>query len=208
MAQIQRLERSKRVRGRYLVWLDDGTMLRATEQEVLDFALRPGLELGEEETARLRASSSESAAKARAARMIGARPLAKRELVDRLVAKGEGAEQAACAADWLEELGAVDDRAYAAMLVRHYDARGYGPQRLREELRRRKVPAEYWEEALAGARPEEEVIEQYLERRLSRGPVTEQELGRQANALRRRGFSWRAIRSQLDRWQPEPEETW
>ena len=67
MAQIQRLERSKRVRGRYLVWLDDGTMLRATEQEVLTSpCARPGA--GEEETARLRASSSESAAKARAAR--------------------------------------------------------------------------------------------------------------------------------------------
>ena len=37
-------------------------------------------------------------------------------------------------------LGLLNDRAYAETLVRHYAAKGYGPYRLREELRRRGVP--------------------------------------------------------------------
>ena len=43
------------------------------------------------------------------------------------------------AADWLEDLGAIDDAAYARLVARHYGARGYGPGRVREELRRRRA---------------------------------------------------------------------
>ena len=44
------------------------------------------------------------------------------------------------AADRLLELGVLDERAYAAMVARHYAAKGYGPKRVEQELRRRELP--------------------------------------------------------------------
>lgn len=204
MPRIDRLEPSKHVKGRYLVFLDTGTLLKVGEQELLDFGLRPGLVLEGESFDRLVSSSQDSAAKARAARMIGARPLSKAELVKRLVSKGEGPAQAQKAADWLEDLGAVNDGEYAKTIVRHYDRMGYGPQKLREELFRRKVPKAYWEEALEEARPQEEVVADFLASKLRYREITEKELQRQANALRRRGFGWEAIRAGLSRYEPGP----
>ncbi|MGM9593869.1 MAG: regulatory protein RecX [Candidatus Onthomonas sp.] len=203
MARIDRVEPSKHVKGRYLVFLDTGTLLKVGEQELLDFGLRPGLELEGEELTRLISSSQDTAAKARAAKMIGARPLSKNELVNRLVTKGEGAASAQRAADWLEDLGAVNDGEYAKTVVRHYDRMGYGPQKLRDELYRRKVPREYWEAAMEEARPQEEAVEAFLASKFRYREVTEQELQRQANALRRRGFGWEAIRTGLSRYEAE-----
>lgn len=203
MPRIDRVEPSKHVKGRYLVFLDTGALLKVGEQELLDFGLRPGQTLEGEELTRLIASSQDTAAKARAAKIIGARPLSKNELVDRLVSKGEGAASAQRAADWLEDLGAVNDGEYARTVVRHYDRMGYGPQKLRDELYRRKVPREYWEEALTEARPQEEAVEAFLASKFRYREVTEQELQRQANALRRRGFGWEAIRTGLSRYEAE-----
>lgn len=203
MPRIDRVEPSKRVKGRYLVFLDTGALLKVGEQELLDFGLRPGQTLEGEELNRLISSSQDTAAKARAARIIGARPLSKNELVDRLISKGEGATSAQRAADWLEDLGAVNDGEYARTVVRHYDRMGYGPQKLRDELYRRKVPREYWEEAMEEARPQEEAVEEFLAAKFRYREVTEQELQRQANALRRRGFGWEAIRTGLSRYEAE-----
>lgn len=203
MPRIEQVEPSKHVKGRYLVFLDTGTLLKVGEQELLDFGLRPGQTLEGEELTRLIASSQDTAAKARAAKIIGARPLSKNELVNRLVSKGEGAASAQRAADWLEDLGAVNDGEYARTVVRHYDRMGYGPQKLRDELYRRKVPREYWEEALTEARPQEEAVEAFLASKFRYREVTEQELQRQANALRRRGFGWEAIRTGLSRYEAE-----
>ncbi|MGM9538513.1 MAG: regulatory protein RecX [Candidatus Onthomonas sp.] len=203
MPRVDRVEPSKHVKGRYLVFLDTGTLLKVGEQELLDFGLRPGLELEGAELNQLIASSQDTAAKARAAKMIGARPLSKKELVSRLVSKGEGEASAQRAADWLEDLGAVNDGEYARTVVRHYDRMGYGPQKLRDELYRRKVPRKYWEEALEEARPQEEAVEEFLASKFRYREVTEQELQRQANALRRRGFGWEAIRAGLSRYEAE-----
>lgn len=197
MPRIDRVEPSKHVKGRYLVFLDTGTMLKVGEGEVLDFGLRPGLVLEGKDFDRLVSSSLDTQAKARAARMIGARPLSKTELVNRLVSKGEGQEQAQKAADWLEDLGAVNDSEYARTIVRHYDQRGYGPQKIREELYRRKVPKELWDQAMEEMRPGVEAAEEFLASKFRYREVTEKELQRQINALRRRGFGWDVIREAI-----------
>ena len=36
----------------------------------------------------------------------------------------------------------------ARMVVRHYAAKGYGPRKIRDELYRRGVPREFWEDAM------------------------------------------------------------
>ncbi|MCC8128765.1 MAG: recombination regulator RecX [Clostridiales bacterium] len=207
MPKVDRVEPSKHVRGRFLVFLDTGSLIKVGEQELLDFGLRPGLELEGETLQRLIASSEDTSARERAARMIGARPLSRAELVDKLVAKGEGRPQAERAADWLEELGALNDGEYARTVVRHYDRRGYGPQKLREELYRRKIPRDCWAEALAEARPEEEAAADYLASRGAADASDPRSFQRQANALRRRGFSWQAIRTVMGKG-PSGEDGW
>ncbi len=207
MPKVDRVEPSKHVKGRFLVFLDTGSLIKVGEQELLDFGLRPGLELEGENLQRLIASSEDTSARERAARMIGARPLSKAELVDKLVAKGEGRAQAERAADRLEELGAVNDGEYAKTVVRHYDRMGYGPQKLREELYRRKIPRDCWADALAEARPEEEAAADYLASK-GRGAASDpRSYQRQTNALRRRGFSWQAIRSVMGAC-PTQENDW
>lgn len=138
--------------------------------------------------------------RARAAELIGARPLSKKELTRRLVEKGAAEDEAAGAADWLEELGAVDDAAYAASIARHYGERGYGPGRVREELRRRGIDRELWEGALAILPDPAETLDALLRKRARRGPDDRRELQRAADALARRGFEWEDVRSALERY--------
>ena len=197
MPRVDRVEPSKHVKGRYLVFLDSGTLIKAGEQELLDFGLRPGLVLEEEELNRLLTSSQDTAAKARAAKMIGARPLSKQELMDRLVSKGEGASSAQKAADWLEDLGAVNDVEYAKTIVRHYDRMGYGPQ---------KIPKDCWDEAMQEARPQREVVAEFLVSKFRYREITDKELQRQTHALRRRGFSWDAIREEIQGYAARTEK--
>ena len=42
-------------------------------------------------------------------------------------------------ADRMEELGFLNDAAYAAQVVRYYSAKGYGERKLRDELYRRGI---------------------------------------------------------------------
>ena len=146
--RIASVKPSQRKKGRFLVELEDGRILRVTEEELLRFSLREGMELDGGELEALEASAKASAARTAAANIIGSRPLSKRELTRRLVRKGAAEEDAGAAADWLEETGAVNDREYAAMLVRHYAGKGYGKARIREEMHRRGVDRELWDEAL------------------------------------------------------------
>ena len=84
--RIEEVKKSERKRGRFLVRLEDGDVLRVTEEELLRFGLRPGLELDEAAEA-VRASAKSSSAKATAANMIGSRALSKKELTRRLIQK-------------------------------------------------------------------------------------------------------------------------
>ena len=150
--RIEQIKESQRKKGRLLVRLEDGNVLRVTEEELLRFGLRAGMELDEETAEALQASARASAARAAAASIIGSRALSKQELTSRLVKKGNEASDAQAAADWLEDIGAVNDAAYAASLARHYGGRGYGPARVREELRRRGVDRALWEIGRASCR--------------------------------------------------------
>ena len=61
------------------------------------------------------------------------------ELCAKLVEKGAEPDEARAAVRYMVRVGFIDDARYAAMVVRHYAAKGYGVGRVREELRRRKL---------------------------------------------------------------------
>lgn len=204
--KIDHLERSKHINGRVLVFLEDGTLLKVTEQELLDFGLRSGDELDGETLERLKDAAGTSDMKAKAAALIGRRAMSRRDLEKKLTEKGASQTEARYAAEWLEAIGALDDGEYAALLVRHCAQLGYGPGRYRNELYKHGVDRELWEDALATAPDPAELIEQYLRDRFRKGPPDERERKRAADALARRGFGWGDVKEGLAQWAALEEE--
>lgn len=198
--RIDEVKESQRKKGRFLVKLEGGSILRVTEDELLRFGLRAGMELDDESLETLQAAAKASSAKAAAANMIGSRALSKKELTRRLVKKGNEEADAQAAADWLEDIGAVNDASYAASLVRHYGGRGYGPARVREELRRRGVDRELWDEAMEEMPETEDILDRLIQKRC-RGDLSDpRERKRTCDALMRRGFSWGEVKSAMARY--------
>ncbi|MDR0905975.1 MAG: recombination regulator RecX [Oscillospiraceae bacterium] len=136
-----------------------------------------------------------SKTKKRAMNILGARVLTRGAMEKRLKELGESDEDAADAADWLVEIGLIDDAAYAAELVRGCVRRGFGARRIRDEMYRRLVPRELWDDALAEIEDGETVAsaEAFIERKL-RGETPDFDDKRKIGAaLARRGHSWSDI---------------
>ena len=95
--------------------------------------------------------------------------MSRRELERKLAGWGAGEEEQAAVCDRLEELGILNDAQYAEMIVRHYSAKGCGERKLRDELYRRGVPRDCWEEALAEAQDPEDEIDQFIRRKMRGG---------------------------------------
>ena len=181
--KVERIERSKHKQERVLVYLEGGDLLRITESELLRFGLYVGLDISPETVVQLQKSGARSETRVRAANMISARPLSKKELMRRLVQKGAEADDAGAAADYLENIGALDDAAYAAMLVRHYSAQGCGSARLRD--------------ALETAPDAQETLACVIASKTRGKPLNEKDYKRLSDALLRRGFSWGEVKTAL-----------
>ena len=206
--RIEEVKKSQRKKGRFLVRLADGDILRVTEEELLRFGLKAGMELDEAALEAVKASMRASSARVTAANMIGSRALSKKELTRRLVKKGSDETDAQAAADWLEDIGAVNDAQYAAALVRHYGGRGYGPARVREELRRRGVDRALWDEALEEMPETAEILDQLI-RKKCRGELSDpREKKRVSDALLRRGFAWSDVKAAMGRYTEIEEDAW
>ena len=195
--RIKKIEKSKQKQGRVLVHLEGGDLLRITEDELLHFDLYTGLDIGPETVVKLQERAARSETRLRAVNMISARPLSKKELQKRLRGKGAADADAEAAAEWLEEIGALDDLAYAKTIVRHYSANGYGEAKLRDELRRRGVPREHWDEALADAPDPAETIARVIASKTKDGALGDRERKKLSDLLLRRGFAWRDVRAAL-----------
>ncbi len=193
--RIERIEASKHKKGRVLVFLEDGACLKITEQELLDFGLRSGDDLNGETLERLKAAAGASNTRAAAAELIGRRAMSRRDLERKLREKGAGEAEARYAAEWMEAIGAIDDAAYAAALVRHCAGLGYGPARVREKLYEKGVPRELWEDALEELPEDGGQIDAFLQSRLRGRTPEEKEKRRLTNTLLRRGFSWGEVRA-------------
>lgn len=127
------------------------------------------------------------------------------ELCAKLVEKGAEPDEARAAVRYMVRVGFIDDERYAAMVVRHYAAKGYGVGRVREELRRRKLDRELWDAALAELPEPDETVDALLRAKL-RGKAADRDTIRKAGAaLMRRGFTWEAVKAATDRYLAEME---
>ena len=189
-----------------LLHLEDGSTLRCGPQEMLDFRLRSGMELEEGTLEGLREACAYWAVRRRAAALAAEKAMSAGELRRKLRDKGASPEMAQKAAAWLLDLGVLDERAYAAMVVRHYAAKGYGRKRLEAELYRRELPRELWEEALEEMPDTGAQLDALVRKRLGDATPDRKEVGRLASSLMRRGYSWEEVRAAIARNRGEVPE--
>lgn len=202
---IRELKPSQRVQGRWLAVLEDGSILRVGESEVIRFSLYAGKELSEEEEAELTASIRRGGLQEKALLLLNRRPLSRRELERKLSEWGASEEEWNTISDRLEELNFLNDGRYASQVVKHYAAKGYGVRKLRDELYRRGIPRELWEEAIEEAEDSADTLDAFLEKKL-KGSRDNKELKKASDALARRGYTWSEINAALRRYGAEPEE--
>jgi len=142
---------------------------------------------------------SESQAKTRALKILGSRELSGREMEKRLIEKGESAEVAQETVEWLVEIGYINDEKYAGQIVRHYAAKGYGIHRMKDELYKRGIPRELWDDALEEMPDMNDAAVEFLEKKL-RGSREPDDIRRASDALGRRGFGYDDINSAVRRY--------
>ena len=229
--KIEKLEPSKHKQGRWLVWLEDASIVRVGEGDVVSLGLYAGKELSDEEGEALAAAGEQSRLMERAVGLLAQRPMSRKELLDKLCvpprqkkekypyekldngpdpellqAEREALrERAEAVSNRLADLGLLNDEEYARMVVRHYAAKGCGPRKIRDELYRRGVPREYWEDALAEREPDDSQIDRLVRQKLRDGEPTRENLKKVSDYLARRGYGWDEISAALDRLR---EEEW
>ena len=203
--RIELLKTSPDRSGRYFVKFEDDTTMRLYRQTVEDFGLYTGKELTEQDMESLLEAAGKMSAKMRAVRIVSATSVSKKDLQQRLIHKGEDPEQAREAVQWMSDLNLLDDSKVAEQVVARCIAKGYGLARAKQALFEKKIPKEFWEDALADYPDLEEKIEDFLRSRIS-NPRDPREVKRAVDALLRRGHSYGAVRRVLNQLQLDNED--
>ena len=203
--RIDLLKTSPDRSGRYFVKFEDGSTMRLYRQTVEDFGLYTGKELSEADMESLLEAAGKMSAKMRAVRIVSATSVSKKDLQQRLIHKGEDPDRAREAVQWMSDLNLLDDSKVAEQVVARCIAKGYGLARAKQALFEKKIPKEFWEDALADYPDLEEKIEDFLRSRIS-DPRDPREVKRAVDALLRRGHSYGAVRRVLNQLQLENED--
>ena len=203
---IQELKPSQRIKGRWLAVLEDGSILRIGENQVVDFALYTGKELSEEEAEALQGSAQRQQRKEKALELLARKPQSRWELEKKLAQWGAEEDEVQTVCDRMEQLGYLNDAEYAARGVRHYSAKGFGPGKPRDELYRRGVPRDLWQEAMDQAEDPAQSIDAFVAKKLAGKTADRQNLKKVSDALARRGYRWPDINDALRRYGAETEE--
>lgn len=170
--------------------------MRLYRQTVQDHGLFPGLELDEVQLQKLKQDAGQMSAKMRAVRIVTASSVSKKDLERRLVQKGENPEQARQAVQWMADMELLDDQKTAVQVVNGCIRKGYGLARAKQALYEKRIPREYWQEALADYPDQTEYIVAFLRTRLGEAHE-ERDVRRATDALIRRGHSYAHIREGL-----------
>lgn len=139
---------SRTKRGNIAVYADEEFLFSVQESAWLDSGLCVGDETDEDTLNALLGASQYAAAKRRALNMLSARSYTKKQLCDRL-ARSHDRENAALAADRMEELGLVNDADYARRFAEElFFERRYARRRIRWEMQKRGISREDADNAL------------------------------------------------------------
>ena len=186
--------------NRVVLIFEDGKKVRVWKQTAAEFSLYAGKELTQDEFESLLSAAKETAVKDRAIRIVASTNISKKGLSRRLVQKGETPEQAEEAVKWLSDLDLLDDRRTGEMLVHSALNKGYGERRIRQILREKEIPREWWDELLADLPPMDGAIDKLLRQKLKTSDPDQKQLQRAVDALMRYGHCWQDIKAGLERF--------
>ena len=188
-----------RRKGLTQLYLDGEPGPKLDTEVVLLARLQPGDILSEEELQELVERSDARRAQEKALYLLEHRSHSKRELTEKVARTAASREAAQAAADRLEELGLLNDRAFAESYARELIQRKrYGLRRVRQELARKGIPRDMAEEVLAPYGEEDsagENIALVLERRYPTWREDEKARRRAVAALQRLGYSFEQVRA-------------
>ena len=187
----------KRPGTKHVVIFDDGTTKKYLPQLVAEQGLFVGMELSEAQFNALDRANAALSAKQRAVRIISAAAVSRGDLEHRLTQKGEKPEDARNAVEWLTDLKLLDDAETARQIVARGAARGYGAERIKQMLYEKRIPKQYWDEALETLPDMRGALTDFLQKRLGEEP-DEKTLRSAAQAALRRGYTWTEVREALD----------
>ena len=170
--------------------------MRLYRQTVEDFGIYSGREMESAEFSALQEAAGEMSAKMRAVRIISASSVSKKDLEQRLIHKGEDVQHAKQAVAWMSEMDLLDDGKTAEQVVHRCISRGYGINRAKQMLYEKRIPKEYWDDALSDYPDQEEWIGTFLRSRLSVSRDDKQ-IRKAIDALIRKGHPYGVIRSVL-----------
>lgn len=133
-----------------------------------------------------------------AARLLAPRAMSEKNLWDKLQSKGFEPADIEDAIARLTEMGGLNDREFAETVARHYVNRGFGRQKVAQELHRRGISRQIADEILPELKPCVSQIQAYLEKTIKGQTQDRKLLSRAAAGLYRRGFSWEQINGAID----------
>ncbi len=138
--------------------------------------------------------------RARALALLARREHSRFELAAKLARRGYPAEEIAACLDALEETQLLSDARYAESYVRSRVEKGYGPLRIRQELRERGVAASLAEAVLASyARRWPALAQRQYRRKFGvTRPADYPDWARRVRYLGGRGFSAEHMRALFD----------
>ncbi len=193
--------------GRFTLVFEDGHRLRVEPSVVADLGLCGGRTLTEDEYESLLETARRASSRARAVRIVASSGVSQQELRRRLLQKGEQKSDAEEAVEWLSELGLLDDEKTARDIVLRAAAKGYGAQRIRQELYQKGIPRELWDTAMEDMPEPDDMIDRFLAQKLRGQRPDQKELKKVTDALCRRGHRWSDIRAALNRYQDRLDES-
>src|SRR5262245_9135161 len=198
---------------RVSVFLDRVFAFGISQDLVCEWGLWVGRRLSVEDQERLRAAEQLLVAQTTALQYLAARPRTAYEVRQKLRRSGVADQVAEQVIARLQARGALDDTAYAhAYLTSRLTSRGYGPQRLRQELQQRGIGRALVEEAVQRDLAAEDVLAAARAQAAKRWLrlVREADLAKRRQKLwaflRRRGFSASIVQQVLTEVAEDPEE--
>lgn len=195
-------------RGRRTALFLDGEFAVSLDAEtLLTQGWKVGGEITDEELHELIELSENRRAGEKALYLLEHRSHSKKELADK-IARTTSRSAAREAADRMEELGLVDDEAYARTYASElFNRKGFAAARARQELLRKGISRELAEAVIDELEPEpERALRDLVERRFARQLGDEKGVRRAVAALGRLGYRYDEIRSVLrDYLGEEPE---
>lgn len=196
-----------RRKGLMALFIDGEKAVDLDAEIYLKSGIKPGDELTDERLHGLINASDTRRAERKAMYLLGYRAHSEKELAQKL-SRSVPREAAQKAAEWMTELGLVNDGEYASTLAKElFERKHFAARRVRMELARRGIPRELAEEAARNAEPDpRETLREFVERKYARYLGDEKGRRRTVAALQRMGYRWDDIRWVLNEFQSDADD--